>query len=242
MKKQCNWTNFNEGKTLKWIVFSKEGTWKCVTKTCPKGSTKQFHSCQVFKRPQSDSRLQTGLSKMQESTLSSIVICAFSSGAAWFWHQHSSQQDAETSRQVHVPAAKEKIRFTFSTYLFFLLSSDFRSTTLALAVVWLRGWTSGGFGTATRWSLLRFSLFWWHRATSILFLPVTWQEITDGGFNAWTETVVHLWVHNLCDDSVHTRLQHTRSERKTKGGGEVEGGLSQVCFQTCSNASLVDVH
>lgn len=43
-----------------------------------------------------------------------LIICPFSSGAACFWRRHSSQHDVETSSQLHVPAAKEKIQFTFS--------------------------------------------------------------------------------------------------------------------------------
>lgn len=117
----------------------------------------------------------------------------------------------------------------------FLLSFDFSSTTLALAVVCLRGWPSGGFGTATRRSLQRFILFWWYGATTVLFLPVTRQEITDGSFNAWTETVVHLWVHDLCDDSVHTRLQHPRSGSNTKGKKRL---VTQVLL-TCTRRTVL---
>lgn len=156
---------------------------------------------------------------------------------------HISDIDTAANRTwklaVHVPAAKEKIQFTFSTYCLFLLSFDFSSTTLALAVVCLRSRTSGGFGTTTRRSLLLLSRFRWYGATTVLFLPVTRQEITDGGFNAWTETVVHLWVHDLCDDSVHTRFQHTRSRRNTE---KKKKRLSHVCFQSRSNTSLPDVH
>lgn len=37
----------------------------------------------------------------------------------------------------------------------------------------------------------------------------------DGSFYVWPESMVHLWVHDLSDDPVHARLQHTRS-RKTQ--------------------------
>ena len=74
--------------------------------------------------------------------------------------------------------------------------------------------TSGGFGPRHRRGLLWFCLL---RVTarSVLLLPVfTWQEIMDGSFYVWSESVVHLGVHDLSDDPVHTRLQHTRSKRK----------------------------
>lgn len=153
---------------------------------------------------------------MQENTSLSIIICAFSSGL------HISDIDTAANR-MRKPAVKcmflqQKRRYSLpSQHIILFLSFDFSSTAFAPAVVCLRGRTSGGFGTTTRRSLLRFSRFRWYGATTNLFLPVTRQEITDGSFNAWTETVVHLWVHHLCDDSVNTRLQHTRSGRNTKG-------------------------
>lgn len=38
----------------------------------------------------------------------------------------------------------------------------------------------------------------------------------DGGFYLRSERVVHLWVHNLSDDPVHTRLQHARPIKNKK--------------------------
>lgn len=84
------------------------------------------------------------------------------------------------------------------------------------STVWAQGlnWPSGSFGASSRRALWCFCLFRRCRVRTwcVLFPPLPWQEIVDGGLDVRPKCVVHLWVHDLSDDPVHTGLQHARPE------------------------------